>query len=49
MRFFGYLPREHKDPFDRMLAAQAVSEDLQLITSDSVLLKFMPEAINAGR
>ncbi len=31
------LPPVHKDPFDRLLAAQAISEDLALLTADSVL------------
>jgi len=33
----GFLPGEHRDPFDRMLAAQAVIEDLTLITRDQQL------------
>jgi PIN domain nuclease of toxin-antitoxin system len=28
------LPRHHGDPFDRMLIAQAISEDLTIITED---------------
>jgi len=32
----GSLDWQHKDPFDRMLAAQAQSEDLTLITCDKV-------------
>ncbi len=28
------LPRHHKDPFDRMLIAQAVYEDLTLVSKD---------------
>lgn len=28
------LPRLHKDPFDRMLVAQAKSENLKLLTAD---------------
>ena len=31
------LPSIHGDPFDRMLVAQAISEQLPLITSDGVL------------
>ena len=31
------LPLHHRDPFDRMLVAQALSEDLTLITSDKTL------------
>ncbi len=30
----GALPRHHSDPFDRMLIAQAVVENLILVTSD---------------
>jgi PIN domain nuclease of toxin-antitoxin system len=29
------LPPIHKDPFDRMLIAQAISEDLTLVTTDA--------------
>ena len=32
-----YLPPIHKDPFDRLLVAQAVSEPMRLLTSDRVL------------
>lgn len=28
----GLLPGAHKDPFDRMLAAQAIMEELELVT-----------------
>lgn len=34
------LPPVHKDPFDRMLAAQAIAEGLVLITSDSVFNQY---------
>lgn len=30
----GALPSPHRDPFDRMLAAQALLEDLVLVTRD---------------
>jgi PIN domain nuclease of toxin-antitoxin system len=30
----GRLPRHHRDPFDRMLIAQAILEDLTLVTHD---------------
>jgi PIN domain nuclease of toxin-antitoxin system len=33
----GSLPRHHDDPFDRMLVAQAQSEELVLVTRDQVL------------
>ena len=34
------LPVIHKDPFDRMLVAQAVSEGMLLLTSDAVVAKY---------
>ncbi len=33
----GLLPGEHRDPFDRMLAAQAIHEDLPLLSNDPQL------------
>lgn len=33
----GTLPRHHKDPFDRILFAQAKVETLTLLTSDALL------------
>ncbi|RUM58964.1 MAG: hypothetical protein DSY59_02145 [Persephonella sp.] len=34
------LPNIHKDPFDRILIAQSISEDLILITNDSIIKKY---------
>jgi PIN domain nuclease of toxin-antitoxin system len=34
------LPTFHRDPFDRMLIAQAVSEPLRLLTADSILKQY---------
>jgi len=34
------LPRHHKDPFDRMLVAQAVTEDITLMTVDVKMVKY---------
>ena len=34
------LPRLHKDPFDHMLLAQALVEDLTLVTHDDVLARY---------
>ena len=31
----GDLPFHHKDPFDRLLIAQSIQEDLTLVTADS--------------
>jgi PIN domain nuclease of toxin-antitoxin system len=34
------LPLHHRDPFDRMLVAQALSEPLRLLTSDRMLSRY---------
>lgn len=34
------LPLHHKDPFDRMLVAQAIAEDLTLVTADRRLRRY---------
>jgi PIN domain nuclease of toxin-antitoxin system len=34
------LPPIHKDPFDRMLVAQALIEGITLLTADAVLAKY---------
>ena len=36
----GRLPGAHKDPFDRMLAAQAVIEDIPIGTNDAAIAAF---------
>ncbi len=33
----GHLPAHHRDPFDRMLVAQARVDDLMLVTRDRLL------------
>ncbi|WP_255470926.1 type II toxin-antitoxin system VapC family toxin [Pseudarthrobacter sp. B4EP4b] len=40
----GQLDWDHKDPFDRMLAAQAMVEGLTLVTADEDLQAFGPVA-----
>ncbi len=35
-----FLPPIHKDPFDRILIAQAIVEGITLLTVDSVLAKY---------
>jgi PIN domain nuclease of toxin-antitoxin system len=35
-RLGGSLPNSHKDPFDRMLAAQALLENLTVVSVDTV-------------
>ena len=36
------LPPVHKDPFDRMLVAQALSEPMILLTNDEILRAYGP-------
>jgi PIN domain nuclease of toxin-antitoxin system len=36
----GALPPHHRDPFDRMLVAQAASEGMQLVTHDRALAAY---------
>jgi PIN domain nuclease of toxin-antitoxin system len=40
----GQLDWDHKDPFDRLLAAQAMVEGLTLVTADQNLQAFEPVA-----
>jgi PIN domain nuclease of toxin-antitoxin system len=39
-RAAGRLPWHHRDPFDRMLIAQARLEDLILVTNDADIFKY---------
>ena len=43
------LPHHHRDPFDRMIVAQASGDGLQLITSDALLATYGVAIVNAGR
>jgi PIN domain nuclease of toxin-antitoxin system len=36
----GRLPRHHRDPFDRMLIAQALTEDLTLVSADPTFARY---------
>jgi|SRR5450432_389161 PIN domain nuclease of toxin-antitoxin system len=45
----GELPRLHSDPFDRMLVAQAQTENMVLITSDRQLLKYSVPTLWSGK
>lgn len=38
--FVAELPHHHRDPFDRLLIAQAMTEPLVLLTADSALLPY---------
>ena len=40
------LQRHHRDPFDRMLAAQALVEGLPILSSDDILTKYGVEVIS---
>jgi PIN domain nuclease of toxin-antitoxin system len=44
----GELPAHHRDPFDRMLVAQAQCEDLTLMTTDRQLLKYAVKTLWCG-
>jgi PIN domain nuclease of toxin-antitoxin system len=39
------LPWLHKDPFDRILLAQAICEDLRLVTADTRLASYGPPVV----
>ena len=39
-RAAAVLPAMHRDPFDRMLVAQAVAEDLVLLTRDRLITQY---------
>ncbi len=41
------LPKVHRDPFDRMLVAQAVTEGLTLVTADRTLADFQVTVLPA--
>jgi PIN domain nuclease of toxin-antitoxin system len=41
----GAFPSQHRDPFDRMLAAQALHEGLPLLTADGLFAEFPVETI----
>lgn len=36
----GLLPGSHKDPFDRMLIAQAQAENLAIVSSDAIFDRY---------
>ena len=41
----GVLPSVHKDPFDRLLVAQAQCESMHLLTHDQTLATYGPHVI----
>lgn len=44
----GSLPSIHRDPFDRMLIAQAQAEGLMLVTSDGNFSRYGVRIMDAG-
>ena len=43
------LPSHHKDPFDRMLIAQALVEDMVILTADRAFKKYPAQLLWCGR
>jgi PIN domain nuclease of toxin-antitoxin system len=43
----GLLPMIHRDPFDRMLVAQAMAEKLTLVTRDRFIQKYDVQVLEA--
>jgi PIN domain nuclease of toxin-antitoxin system len=43
------LPAHHRDPFDRLLIAQANLEDMVLITADRIFEEYPVQLLWAGR
>lgn len=41
----GELPMNHRDPFDRMLAAQSLEEKIPLVTCDPLFLLYNVETL----
>jgi len=45
----GLLPEHHRDPFDRMLIAQAQSDGLVIITNDEKITQYNIRTMAAGK
>src|ERR1700732_1591793 len=45
----GELPAHHRDPFDRMIIAQALSERMTLLTADRAFQKYKVDLIYCGK
>ncbi len=45
----GELPAHHRDPFDRLLIAQAMTERMTLLTADRALQKYKVDLIFCGK
>jgi PIN domain nuclease of toxin-antitoxin system len=42
------LPKHHRDPFDRLLVAQAAIDELTLVTADAEIVKYDVETLDAA-
>jgi PIN domain nuclease of toxin-antitoxin system len=45
----GELPAHHRDPFDRLLIAQALAEGMTLLTADRVFQKYKVDLVFCGK
>ena len=45
----GLLPPRHRDPFDRLLVAQALVEDLTLVSADPQVLGYDVRSLDARK
>ncbi|HEY3115329.1 MAG TPA: type II toxin-antitoxin system VapC family toxin, partial [Chloroflexota bacterium] len=43
-----YLPRHHRDPFDRLLIAQATVEGVRIVTSDPLVARYDVPVLRYG-
>jgi PIN domain nuclease of toxin-antitoxin system len=43
------LPSHHRDPFDRLLIAQAIAEDLTILTADRAFAKYPVDVLWCGK
>lgn len=41
----AHLPGHHRDPFDRLLVAQALAESLTIVTADPLVAKYPVETL----
>ncbi len=46
LKVYGVLPMHHRDPFDRMLVAQATAESLTLISRDPKIAEYGVNILN---
>lgn len=43
------LPSLHRDPFDRLLIAQATAENMRVVTYDTIFADYLPDTLIATR